>query len=227
MDDPLNEFLFDEVTAYRAMVKEAGYRPPIWILPAPSCDLLKRLCRRFPSAPLAFELGSGRSTAALRSACRGVATVEDSPEWLQKTEELLGQVKKRDTDLTAVVPLSRCFLKLVPYRSFSLKKRPELLERLAAADLILIDSPPNPATREHALVTALRHAKVGALIILDDMDVPATFRFAQRLARDNRAAVDFYAVQIDHILGVFQKTAAAKIAYRPSLREIIGAWRRR
>jgi hypothetical protein len=227
MEESLQEFLLDEVTAYRAMVKESGYRPPIWILPPPSCDLLKRLARRFPSAPLAFEFGSGRSTAALRSVCRGVTSVEDSPEWLQKTEELLGQVKKRDTDLTAVVPLSRCFIKLVPYRSFSLKKRPELLERLGSADLILVDSPPNPATREHALVTALRHAKVGALIVLDDMDVGATFRFAHRLARDNQAALDFLTVQIDHILGVFQKTAAVKIAYRPSLREIAGAWCRR
>jgi hypothetical protein len=227
MEESLQEFLLDEVTAYRAMVKEAGYRPPIWILPPPSCDLLKRLARRFPSAPLAFEFGSGRSTAALRSVCRGVTSIEDSSEWLEKTEELLGQVKKRDTDLTTVVPLSRCFIKLVPYRSFSLKKRPELLERLAAADLILVDSPPNPATREHALVTALRHAKVGALIVLDDMDVGATFRFAHRLARDNPGVVDFLTVQIDHILGVFQKTATGRIAYRPSLREIVGAWRRR
>jgi hypothetical protein len=225
MDDPLDEFLADEVSAYRAMAKEAGYRPPTWFFPPPSCDLLRRLCRRFPSAPLAFEFGSGRSTVALRSVCRGVTSIEDSPAPLQKAEELSGQVKKRDSDLTAVVPLSRCFIRLVPYRSFSLRKRPELLERLAAADLILVDSPPNPARRGHALVTALRHAKVGALVVLDDMAVGATARFAQRLARDNRKAVDFFTVPIDHVLGVFQKTAAAKITCRPGLRELIGACR--
>jgi hypothetical protein len=226
MDASLQEFLADEVAAYQAMARETGYRPPIWILPPPSCDLLKRLCRRFSTAPLAFEFGSGRSTAALRSVCRGVTSVEDSADWLKKTEELSGQVPKRETDLTAVVPLSRCRIRLVPYQSFSLKKRPDLVERLAAADLILVDSPPNPATREHALLTALRHAKVGALIVLDDMDVGATLRFAQRLARDNRGVIDLFILPVDHILGVFQKTASANIAWRPGPREIIGAWRR-
>jgi hypothetical protein len=225
MDSSLQEFLADEVADYRAMVREHGYRPPKWTMPEPSRDLLRRLCRRFPAAPDAFEFGSGRTTAALRSVCRGVVSVDDSAAALQKTEELSGQVPRRGTDLTAVIPLSRCWIKLVPCRSFSLKKRPELVERLAAADLILVDRPVQPAARGHVLLTALRHAKVGALIVLDDLDVEATLAFAERLARDNRAALGLFVLPIDHIVGVFQKTAAAKIAWRPSLRGFIGSWR--
>lgn len=226
MEASLEKFLADEVAAYHAMVSETGYKPPIWILPEPSCELLKKLCGRFSAPPAAFEFGSGRSTLALRSVCRDVTSVEDSAEWLQKTEELPGQIGMRQTDLTAILPLARCKIGFVPYRSFPVETRPDLVERLACADLILVDSPPNPATREHALFTALRHAKTGALVVLDDMDVGATYRFAERLAHDNREAVDFFAVPIDHVLGVFQKTDPAAIRYRPSLREIIGAWRR-
>jgi hypothetical protein len=226
MAPSLESVLAEEVAAYEAMTRETGYQPPLWILPEPSCGLLKKLAQRFSSPPLAFEFGSGRSTRALRSACRGVTSVEDSSEWLRKTEELPGQMEKREWDLTAVVPLSRCRIAWVPYRSFGVDQDPELCARLAAADLILVDSPPNPATREHALFTALHQAKPGALIVLDDMNVGATMRFAQRLARDNRPALNFFVVPIDHVLGVFQKLASAKIVYRPSLREIVGAWRR-
>jgi hypothetical protein len=225
MDLSLREFLAEEVAAYQAMAREHGYRPPKWTMPEPSRDLLQTLCRRFPTAPNAFEFGSGRTTAALRAVCRSVTSVDNSSEDLQKTEELSGQVPRRETDLTAFVPLSRCWIKVVPCRSFSFKKRPELRERLAAADLILVDRPSNPASRAHVLLTALRHAKVGALIVLDDLNVEATLGLAQRVTRDNPGAVGLFILPIDHIVGVFQKTAAAKIAWRPGLREIIGAWR--
>jgi hypothetical protein len=226
MDDSLGDFLADEVAAYQAMAREHGYRPPKWTMPEPSRHLLQRLCRRFPAGPLAFEFGSGRTTAALRSVCRGVVSVDESAAELQKTEALSGQVPKRKDDLTAVIPLSRCRINLVPYRSFSLKKRPDLIERLAAADLILVDRPSDAASRGHALLTALRHAKVGALVVLDDLDVETTLLLARRLARDNRGVIDLFILPIDHIVGVFEKNASTKIIWRPGLREIIGAWRR-
>jgi hypothetical protein len=227
MNQSLQEFLAGEVSAYETMVRTTGYRPPIWILPETSCALLQKLCGRSSPNPLAFEFGSGRSTIALRSICQGVTSVENSSEWLEKTEVLPGQISKRLSDVTAVVPLSLCRIGIVPYQSFQLDDRPDLTRLLATADLILVDSPPNPATREHALVTALQHAKIGALIVLDDLDVPATSRFAERLSRDNAGTLDFFAVPIDHVLGIFQKNAAVPIKHRPRAREIIGAWRRR
>jgi hypothetical protein len=226
MNPTLRSLLEAEISAYQNMVRETGYRPPIWILPDPSCALLKKICRFLSAEPLAFEFGSGRSTLALRSVCSGVTSVEDSPEWLEKTEELPGQVIRRPLDLTSVVSLSPCRLGFVPYRSFQLESRLDLLQRLENADLILVDSPPNPATREHALFIALQHARTGAVIVLDDMDVNATRRFAERLAADNTATLDFLAVPIDHVLGVFQKIAPRPIRYHPGLREIVGAWRR-
>jgi hypothetical protein len=226
MAPDLHTLLKQETAAYKQKAREAGYKSPIWILPDPSCELLKKLCQAIGPQARAFEFGSGRSTVALRSICASVTSVEDSAEWLEKTEELPGQVPKRDEDFTAVARLTTCRLGLVPFKSFDLTHQHELLLRLQAADLILVDSPPNPATREHALFTALQQAKVGALIVLDDLDVPATKRFAQRLAQTNSRDFDFHLVPIDHELGLFQKKAETKVRYAPSLREIVGAWKR-
>lgn len=223
---PELENLFQEETAAYEQMRQGGYEAPIWILPEPSCTLLQKLAGYVGPQALAFEFGSGRSTLALRSVCAGVTSVEDSAEWLEKTEALPQQIPKRASDLTAVVPLSTACLAMVPFKSFDLSHHSGLLQRLQAADLILVDSPPNPATREHALFTALQHAKVDALIVLDDLDVPTTKRFAKRLAATNPHSLDFRLVEIDHELGVFRKAEKARIVYAPTLREIIGAWRR-
>ncbi len=222
----LYTLLKQETAAYKQKCLETGYQPPIWILPNPSCELLKKICQAIGPQARAFEFGSGHSTEALRSVCISVTSVEDSAEWLEKTEELPNQVPKREADFTVVVPLTPCRLGFVPFKSFDLSDQRDLLLRLQAADLILVDSPPNPATREHALFTALQQAKVGALIVLDDLDVPATKRFAQRLAQTNSGAFDFHLVPIDHELGLFQKKAETQALYAPSLREIVGAWLR-
>jgi hypothetical protein len=226
MAPDLHSLLQQEIDTYQILVRETNYQPPIWILPGPSCELLKKLGEKIGPQAQAFEFGSGRSTIALRSVCSGVTSVEDSAEWLQKTEALPDQVPRRKGDLTVVVPLTTCRLGLVPFKSFDLTHHSELLRQLQTADLILVDSPPNPATRENALFTALQQAKPGALILLDDLDVPATKRFAQRLARTNPGCLEFLLIPIDHELGLFQKTAALPISYSPSLREILGAWRR-
>jgi hypothetical protein len=92
--------------------------------------------------------------------------------------------------------------------------------------LILVDSPPNPAKREHALFLAMDQAPVGAVIVLDDLEVPATSRFAHRLARQNADRFRFWLLEIDHKLAVFLKLAAGKMRSRPSFREFVGAWLR-
>jgi hypothetical protein len=97
---------------------------------------------------------------------------------------------------------------------------------LQRARLILVDSPPNPAKREHALFLAMDQAPVGAVIVLDDLEVSATSRFAHRLARQNADCFRFWFVEIDHKLGVFLKLRGGRIKSRPSLREFIGTWLR-
>jgi len=226
MSPTIKNLVQREIANYRNLCRNTGYEPPAWILPEPSCALLKKICALSETPVQAFEFGSGCSTVALRSVCTGVTSIEDSAEWLAKTEDQAAEFPKRNTDLTAVVPLTSCPLGFVTCKSFDLDTHPELLLRLQESRLILIDSPPNPATREHALILALRHAPPGAVIVLDDLEIQASFGFAARLARDNANAFDFLHVPIDHGLGLFEKKARSKLILRPSLREIIGAWLR-
>jgi hypothetical protein len=227
MQPDLQKLIEGEVARYQKRVAQ-GYEPAAWILPEPSCEFVEQVGALLGPQAVAFEFGSGSSTAALRRTFASVITVEDSAEWIDKTERLPGVTPKRAEDKTRVVPLTRCHLGVVPYHSFDLDRRIELLQRLEAADFILIDSPTNPATREHALHTALQHAKPGALILLDDAgEVRATKRFAQRLARDNPAMFDFMEIPIDHGLALYSKKSMGHVEYRPTLREMVGAWLRR
>ena len=226
MHADFQDLIQNEVVRYQVRLAE-GYQPPAWIFPEPSCELLRKIATRLGPQSLAFEYGSGLSTIVLRSTCAGVTSVEESAEWLEKTELLSGIIAKRPEDKTRVVPLARCHIGIIPYHSFNLDPRVELLRRLEAADLILIDNPPNPATREHVLFNALEHAKPGALILIDDLDVRATRRFCERLARDNAPMLDYISIPIDHVLGLFQKKSMGHLEYHPTLREMVGAWLRR
>ena len=179
-----------------------------------------------PAGSTAFEFGSGRSTRSLRRASAATASVEDSADWLDRTEKLDDQIKPRETDFSAVIPLTRCWNRLRPIESFNVAAQRESLQRLQGARLILVDSPPNPAKREHALFLAMDQAPLGAVIVLDDLDVSATSRFAHRLARQNANCFRFWLLNIDHKLGVFLKLRAGRIRSRPSFREFVGTWLR-
>jgi hypothetical protein len=199
---------------------------PAWILPPRSCGFLEEIAALLPAASTAFEFGSGRSTHSLRRTSAGTASIEDSADWLSRTEQLEGAIAKRDSDFSDVVPLSRCWNRFRPIQSFNVAAQRESLRRLQSAKLILVDSPPNPAKREHALFLAMDQAPVGAVIVLDDLEVGATARFAQRLARQNVERFRFWLVEIDHRLGLFLKLRAGKMRSRPSFREFAGAWLR-
>ena len=104
---------------------------------------------------------------------------------------------------------------------------PDLLARLRVAHLILVDSPPNPAKREHALYLALRHAPARSTIVIDDLEVGATGRFTERLARQNSRRFAFWRLNIDHQLGVFLKLEGARsVRSLPAPREFVGTWMR-
>jgi hypothetical protein len=222
----LQNIIDGEVVRYRDRLSQ-GYEPRAWVLPEPSCELVEKIAAALGPQAAAFEFGSGASTLVLRRVFAAVTTVEDSAEWLDKTERLPGIVPKRAEDKTRVVPLTRCHLGIVPYPSFDLDRRIELLQRLEAADFVLVDGPLNPATREHTLVSVLQHTKPGALVLIDDTEVRATLRFTQRLARDNAALFNFFEIPIDHGLALYHKKAMGHIEYRPTLREMVGAWLRR
>src|SRR5205085_2074568 len=176
---------------------------PAWILPPRSCELLEKIAALLPAGSTAFEFGSGRSTHSLRRASAGTTSIEDSADYLARTETLENGVAKRASDFSGVVPLTRCWNRLRPIASFNVLAQRDSLQRLQHAKLILVDSPPNPAKREHALFLAMDQAPVGAVIILDDLEVAATSRFAHRLARQNADRFRFWLLEIDHKLGLF------------------------
>jgi len=210
---------FNGATASSAQV-------PAWILPPRSCEFLENVAALLPTGSTAFEFGSGRSTHSLRRASAGAASIEDSADYLTRTESLENGIAKRDTDFSGVVPLTRCWNRVRPIESFNVLAQRESLQRLQQARLILVDSPPNPAKREHALFLAMDQAPVGAVVILDDLEVSATSRFAHRLARQNADRFRFWLLEIDHKLGVFLKLRAGRMRSRPSFREYVGAWLR-
>jgi hypothetical protein len=197
---------------------------PEWVLPPSSCNFLKDLASLFPEPPLAVEFGSGCSTHALRAVTSRTISIEDSGEWLDRTEA--NTSSRRPLDATYVVPLRRLWNRGRLIETFDFASRPGILDLVQSAQLILVDSPPNPAKREHALFTALRYASVGAIVVLDDLEVRAVKRFSQRLGLQNRQAFRFWTVAIDHQLGVFLKTGPGRIHSRPTLREFVGTWRR-
>ncbi|MFN2542847.1 MAG: hypothetical protein ABR514_11885 [Chthoniobacterales bacterium] len=193
-----------------------------------------------PSDSRAFEFGSGRSTHALRRAFPAVFSLEHSADWLDRTEDTSvaavydrrtnspdsAPPPQRASDESAVIPLKRCWNRLRLVESFKLAKHPHILAHLDQARLILVDSPPNPAKREHALFLALRHAPIGAVIVLDDLEIRATSRFAHRLARQNAKRFRFWRLNIDHQLGVFLKLRPGRLRSRPTLTEFVGTWLR-
>jgi hypothetical protein len=199
---------------------------PAWILPPRSCRFLEEVAALLPPGSNAFEFGSGRSTISLRRTSAGTASIEDSADWLSRTEQLEDAIPKRESDFSEVVPLTRCWNRLRPIESFNVAAQRESLLRLQQAKLILVDSPPNPAKREHALFLALDQAPAGAIIVLDDLEVSATSRFAHRLARQNADRFRFWLIEIDHQLGVFLKLRPGRMRSRPSFREFVGSWLR-
>lgn len=225
MSDALRQRVDDIVRRFaeRADIAVA----PEWILPPASCELLAALGRILPPGSSAFEFGSGRSTHVLRRIFRSVTSVEDSLDWLNATEKLADAVPPRSDDSTEVVPLTTCWNRLRPIRSFKIEAHPDLLARLRAARFVLVDSPPNPAKREHALYTALRYTPAHAIVMIDDLEVRATARFTERLARQNRRRFAFWRVKIDHQLGVFLKLQPARnVRSIPTPREFVGTWLR-
>lgn len=225
----MNDALHAQVDAVvREFAQRAdSHTAPEWILPPASCEFLAALGRVLPPGSGAFEFGSGRSTHVLRRVFGSVTSVEDSADWLNTTEKLADAVQRRADDRTRVVPLTRCWNRLRLIESFDITSHSDLLSRLRNARLVLVDSPPNPAKREHALYLALSHTPADALVVIDDLEVRATARFTTRLARQNEKRFAFWRLKIDHQLGVFLKLKTTNaVRSIPTPREFVGTWLR-
>ena len=107
---------------------------PEWILPPLSCAFLESVAAVLPAPLNAFEFGSGRSTHALRRVSSQTTSVENSAEWLERTEN--GESARRATDYSAVVPLQHCWNRTRLIESFDVESRPEVLSRLRQSHLI-------------------------------------------------------------------------------------------
>jgi hypothetical protein len=203
--------------------KPANLPVPAWILPPLSCEFVGELAELLPAPRRAFEFGSGQSTIILRTVSTQSTSIEHAAEWLRRTEENHAAAK-RASDYSSVIPLKLCWNRLRLIESFDLESHLDVVDRLRQSQLILVDSPPNPAKREHVLFQALSLAPVGSVIVLDDLEVRAVARFAARLAKQNSAQFRFWHLKIDHQLGIFLKRKTGPVRSLPTLREFVGAW---
>jgi hypothetical protein len=165
-----------------------------------------------------FEFGSGRSTKAFLAAGCHVTAVEDSRSWMDETLASL-TVEERSRLHVVCRPLELVFHEGAPFRSWVLDS--ETLQRLSAAEMVLIDAPAFPPFREHALSISLRHS--GGLIVVDDAGIPTVRRFCARLGGGRGTVHREW--DIDHGL-YFMVGAGGEPLPRRGLVETAKAWRR-
>jgi len=186
-------------------------------------DAMLRLLNRVVEAAgvrNVFEFGSGRSTKALLAAGCTVTALEHSQSWLVQT--LASLTAEERSRLHAICqPLELVFYQGAPFRSWVLDG--DTLQRLSAAEMVLIDAPAFPPFREHALSVSLRHSG-GGLIVVDDGGIPTVRRFCARLA--GVAGTMHRESPIDHGLYFMVRGAGAGSPPRRRLVETAKAWRR-
>jgi hypothetical protein len=188
-----------------------------YALPDASISCLREVIARLCLTRI-FEFGSGRSTQIFLQAGCSVISLEHSETWLAETARRL-RPEENARWQSVHAPLRQIWHKGAPFSSWQLT--PELMARLSAAELVLIDSPPLPPSREHALILALRHA-CGALIVVDDANIPTVRRYCARLARQNH--LEMFQTRMDHGLCFLAPMAASPNESR-GLWEMLRVWR--
>lgn len=198
--------------------EDAGYA-----LPKASLRLLESLVGHL-GIERVFEFGSGRSTETfLRLGCQ-VRSIEDSGEWLEKTRQSLMSVGlERASWSPSLLPLQGRWDAGVPFRSWLLNET--LQKELAAAELVLIDSPAHPPSREMALLDTLRSGNRG-IVLLDDAGIPTLTRFCERIRQSN-PTVQGMRLDLDHGLYVFDlRQRGSTLCLSRGIVESLKAWRR-
>jgi hypothetical protein len=210
------KFLRDRLPALcsRENGEDAGYALPLSTL---AC--LSAIVRELDVRTV-FEFGSGRSTAEFLVSGCDLTSVENDPEWMDKTLATI-PAEQRARLHSITQPLRIRWHRGVPFPGWNLS--PQILARLGEAELVLVDSPVSPPFREHALLTCLRHVKCG-LVVVDDANIPTVRRFCDRLARQNNL-LGFYS-PLDHGLYFFALESRRKSNTARSVLESLKAWRR-
>jgi hypothetical protein len=190
-------------------------------LPDASLDFLLEVSKRI-NAHKVFEFGSGRSTRSLLSAGMTVFSLEDSEHWLRKS---LDDIPSELTALHqgAVESLRTKMLGWFPVLDWRVEE--SLLQKLVAADLVLVDSPYYTPFRESSLWTALLHCPDG-LVILDDTRIPTLSTFCDRIAAKN-PWIAHKRVKVGHGFDLFWcRGENAKLSLGHSMTDCFKGWRR-
>lgn len=194
--------------------EDAGYA-----LPQTSLKLLKRLVTH-SNLKTVFEFGSGRSTEAFLSMGCRLTSLEDSAEWLDQTRAGL---VKTDGWKPCIQPLMCRWDHWTPFHSWKLTE--ELKEELSSAELVLIDSPAHPPSREMALLDTLRSGNQG-IVVLDDADIPTLKRFCEAICLRNPSISGAH-LKLDHGIYVFDlRNRGGSLKLSRGLLESCKAWRR-
>lgn len=208
--------LFD---SFRSVAENYGWdESNSYALPDAALEFVVSVASRLGAQKI-FEFGSGRSTAALLDAGFEVASIEDDAAWLAKTAR---SIRHPERHFAFCVPLSLRWHQAAPFRAWTLPA--DARRRLAASDLVLIDSPAYAPFREAVLMSALTQAP-RAVVILDDTRVPTLARFCDRIAARNPGLLHAR-VPIGHGMDIFHRQTGATLCLsRPPL-EFVRAWRR-
>jgi hypothetical protein len=177
----------------RSTDEDSGYA-----LPVGSLDFLREVVKRCGIRRV-FEFGSGQSTRVFLEAGISVTTLENDSRWLEATKESF------DSDLrnqwtARCEPLQLICDGISPFYSWKIVE--SVLYAILNADLVLIDSPAHPPSREMALLQTLRSGCRG-LIIVDDLRVPTLQRRVQDIASGN-STIQYRFLDREHGLGLLQ-----------------------
>jgi len=163
-----------------ALLKFSAPIPPTrsW---AASPDLLLTVADlvRTRKPRLVVELGSGVSTLIVAKAgARKVISIDNSPEFAEKTRELLKSHKVRGVEVR-VAPLKKHASGVEWYDTAKLKD-------LKKIDMLIIDGPPgskNPDARKPALKELLAKLSPNVVVVIDDVKRIGERQMAEAFAK--------------------------------------------
>jgi len=190
-------------------------------LPDASLEFLLEVSERI-QAKRVFEFGSGRSTKCLLSEGVEVCSLEDSDYWLKKSlDEIAGNLLAQHRG--EVQPLQTKMLGCFPVLDWRVEG--SLRASLAAADLVLVDSPYYTPFRESTLWTALQTC-ADALVIIDDTRIPTLRAFCDRIAARN-PWIAHKRVKVGHGFDLFWcHGESSKLCLGHSMADCLKGWRR-
>ena len=178
-------------------VEDSGFA-----LPKGSLNFLREVVNRC-GVRRVFEFGSGQSTRIFLETGAGVYSLENDIRWLEETKKSLPP-DLLDHWTPRCESLRLMFDGISPFLSWKIDE--PALEAMRNADLVLIDSPAHPPSRELALIQTLRSGCNG-LIMVDDLRIPTLERRVQSIVTRNPEIL-YRPLTREHGLGLLQNQRA-------------------